>query len=79
MSVTRYLPYFLSASVLFLSGDSCKDRNLRDAEIIATEIYGDKQAPLTEQEKEMWREDMGIGEGRAITTSDLRKFLEEHR
>lgn len=52
-------------------------RDYKRAEQIAVQKYGDKRAPLTDEEKQQWFSDMGVEKDRTPTPSQLKGFIEE--
>jgi len=49
------------------------------AEAVAIQKYGDRKAPLSEEEKDEWFSDMGVEKGRKPTIPKLRRFVEENK
>ena len=54
------------------------DSNYYRAQAITIKKYGDREAPLTEQEKDRWFSDMGVRKDRNPSFSQLRRFVNEN-
>tara|TARA_Y100000310_G_C20477450_1_gene713080 strand:- start:348 stop:632 length:285 start_codon:yes stop_codon:yes gene_type:complete len=58
--------------------EGCIKRNLYDqAKPYAIQTFGDKVAPLTPEEKKEWFEYMGVKEGKEVSRSQLKTFLDD--
>jgi hypothetical protein len=70
----------LGIAIVLPAVDGCyrEHRVYSEAETLAIQSFGDRKAPLTENERKEWYQTMGIDRG-SPTEEQLEKFVQEYK